>query len=282
MKLHGFLRIIRCILSVAATYVVITHVSSAAVPQQADKSQLLKELTDRLEKGDFPGVLLNKVVNAKVVEAIPVLKSKFADIKSKPTDNAFLNDQLTMKSLIASALVQLGEPDRQYWDYLVDLAKMAVDSDAPFPPFAKDKQGNLIPKVLSNEFVAWAKSHRQPPEVAARDQMGMQLRLTPLAKTGDPRGYTILRKALLSRNTLIQAAGAQGLALLGDKNSIPLIVNACANAPDSSSASLIARALIFFDDPAAQSAARRFISDGHLLETLRATFREKGPRGQFE
>jgi HEAT repeat protein len=52
---------------------------------------------------------------------------------------------------------------------------------------------------------------------------------------------------------------ADGLARARDKDSVPLIIDACKNAsPDVASG--IAQALVYFDDPRAQNAVDQYLS----------------------
>jgi hypothetical protein len=58
---------------------------------------------------------------------------------------------------------------------------------------------------------------------------------------------------------MIENAAAQGLAELQDKDSVPLIIEACKRAP-AEAASVIAGSLVYFDDPDAQSAVDAYVS----------------------
>jgi hypothetical protein len=101
-----------------------------------------------------------------------------------------------------------------------------------------------------------------------------------LARTGDARGLAMLRRGLSSRNDLIRALAAKGLALLEGRDSVPAIIAACGTAP-AQAAELVARALVFFDDPRAQAAADTYIKDADVLRELRRLSRERGPAGVF-
>lgn len=68
---------------------------------------------------------------------------------------------------------------------------------------------------------------------------------------------------------------ALGLAKLQDKESIPLIIEACQRA-NPEMAPFLARSLVFFDDSQAQNAAEKFISNKKSLEELRRRIRERG------
>ena len=73
---------------------------------------------------------------------------------------------------------------------------------------------------------------------------------------------------------MVQAAGAQGLAKIQDKDSIALIIEACKRAP-SASANIIAVPLIYFDDPEAQSAV-----DHYVPKQMASTYRQAAAAGQ--
>jgi hypothetical protein len=184
------------------------------------------------------------------VQAIPSLKEWF----SRSQDEE-------MKGELASALVRLRDPDNAYWDFLTNRAKPVVESEAPFPiGDSKEKPG------LSPEFVAWAKAHKLSAEEAAAAVLQLPTKLVPLAKTGDPRGIPLLRKALQSPNILIQTAGAFGLAKAQDKGAVPLILEACKKAPTDFAAHSLADALIYFDDPQAESEFHHYFPDVNIHE----------------
>jgi PBS lyase HEAT-like repeat len=110
----------------------------------------------------------------------------------------------------------------------------------------------------SPAFVEWAKAHGQSPQSAGRDAMYLLPgRLTLLASTGDQRAIPLLRRGLSSPNHMIEIAAANGLAELQDKESIPLIIEACKRAPEA--AGVIAQSLVYFDDAEAQAAVDTYV-----------------------
>jgi HEAT repeat protein len=148
-----------------------------------------------------------------------------------------------------------------------------VERDAP-SVISYDAEGKRRPD--SPELVAWAKDHHLSPGEAAENAMTR----TPapvafLAMTGDLRGIPILRQALSSPNFLIQAFAAKGLALVQDKESIPLIIEACRKAPADVSVA-IAQALPYFDDdPLAQRAANTFLPK-EMAVAIRESVKARG------
>ena len=213
-----------------------------------------------VKSGDFSPVHVETIAAAGAVEAIPILKEQFAR-----------SQDWLIKAKLASALVKLGgDQDDIYWDFLVKQATLAVESDAPdfmnFDPQAKDSAGP------SPEFIAWANAHKLDVQEAGGDAMlWFPARLTLLASTGDRRAIPLLRQGLLSPNHQIEYAAALGLAELQDKDSIPYIVQACEAAPADLPA-LIARSLVYFDDPEAQKALDKYVSkeDARRLREGRA------------
>jgi PBS lyase HEAT-like repeat len=74
----------------------------------------------------------------------------------------------------------------------------------------------------------------------------------------EARAIPLLRLALLSPNHMIEIFAAKGLAEIGDKDSIPFIIDASKKAPKEA-ASVIAESLVYFDDNSAQSAVDQYI-----------------------
>jgi hypothetical protein len=213
-------------------------VADAYVPKAPDP-------VEALQGGNFTPVFIEKVAAAHDLRAVPILKEQFK--RSQDT---------IMKAHIASALVRLGEADETYWDFLVEQAKGAVENGAPSVA-AFDPQGK--PKGTSPEFITWAKTHASSVASAKADAMiWLPQRVLFLALTGDSRAAPLLRRGLSSPNFMIQADAATGLAKLQDKDSVPLIIEACKNAP-AEPASTIAKALVYFDDPQAQKAVDKYI-----------------------
>jgi HEAT repeat protein len=184
---------------------------------------------------------VEQIVRAKASQAIPMLEDKFGRTEDGGE-----------KSHIASALVRLGDKNYYYWDFLMQQANLALESDAPeFMNF--DSKGKLAPGP-SPAFIAWAKAHKQSPEALGEQEV--YVRPEPigfLADTGDPRAIPLLRRALLSPNFMIQSLAAEGLGEMKDIDSVPLIIEACKLAPADVAISL-AKTLAYFDDPRARAA----------------------------
>ncbi|HYX51968.1 MAG TPA: hypothetical protein VE783_00850 [Candidatus Limnocylindrales bacterium] len=239
---------------------VVLVAASAAAQGRGSVDEAISEI----KSGHVDPVVLQRLARAHAVEAINPLREQFARTQ----------DDL-LKDAIASTLVRLGVEDRSYWDYLEQNARKAIESDAPFPS-AFDVQGHAIRKQLSPEFLEWAKRNQLDVQQAVTIQMQrMPAQVSFLAATRDPRATELLRRAMASRNYLVEAVAARGLASLQDSDSVSLIVTACRRAP-SEAAELVARSLVFFQTPQAQSAAESFIQNPETLDQLRKLSKEKG------
>jgi len=220
------------------------NAASGQSPTTPSKAQRLADAIRRVQENDlgtgYVDALSNVyiIADAQAVEAIPILE-KYYGRTSDPE----------IKAGVASALVRMGDRDDAYWDYLVKLATPALESDAPYPLNLHPANEN---DHVSPEFQAWATSHNLSIESATHlVMMDLPGKLAPLAQSGDARGVRMLRLALTSSNIMIATLGAAGLAEAQDKASIPLIIDACRNAPPSM-AHFFADSLLFFDDPDAE------------------------------
>jgi hypothetical protein len=230
-----------------------------AAPGQPDK---LANAISQVESGTFSNYAVEQIARAHAVKEIPVLEKQFV----------VASEEVNLKGQIASALVRLGDKNDIYWNYLVEQATEAVNSDLPFPT-ARDSKGVPIRGQLSPEFNAWVKAHNIPPEAVGELVYTLPGKVILLAGARDPRGVPLLRRALQSANPMIAAFAANGLAAIQDKSSIPLIIAACKRPyPDESE--VIAQSLIYFDDAEAQSAA-----DLYLPKELAQALREARAKG---
>jgi hypothetical protein len=227
-----------------------------------DKSKI-PETLQKIKAGKFVGVDVDLLAETKATEAIPDLEIQFANSK----------DTLD-KAKIAQALVKLGDKKNTYWDFLVYLATPAVESDAP-SPITFNSQGNSVPGI-SPQFIAWAKANNADATAGEDAIYPNPGKVMLLGATGDRRAIPLLRRALMSPNYLVEAAAAKGIAEIQDKDSIPLIIDACTKAP-SEAASLIAESLVYFDDPQAQRAVDMYISKNFAISLRGARARGKTP-----
>ena len=89
-----------------------------------------------------------------------------------------------------------------------------------------------------------------------------------LAVAGDSRSYDLFVDGLDSLNPPVVVGAARGLGYIGDDNAIPLIEQA-GNRPSLASLQvMLAEALLYFDDPAADRIVSGWITDPVLLQEL--------------
>jgi len=207
---------------------------------------------------------VNVIADARAVQGIPVLEQYYGRTQDPE-----------IKAGVASALVRLGDKDDSYWAYLVTLASPSLDSDVPDSTSAlSGKESDISP-----ELKAWAGAHHLTVEAAVKLLVfDLPSHLVPLARTGNPRGIPLLRRALASPNTLIASTGAAGLAQAQDADSIPLIIAACKRTPPFWGTSF-ADSLLFFDDPRAQRTFVAYFPDVNVAEARK--FRRYRPWGGF-
>jgi HEAT repeat protein len=113
-----------------------------------------------------------------------------------------------------------------------------------------DSQEKPVEGPSSSE--AWAKQDREFNEMLTFVDI--------VAETRDPRGVRLLRRALSSPDSETQNQAAYGLARAQDKDSIPLIIDVCKSARPDLAAAIASNALVYFDDPRAQSAVDQYLS----------------------
>jgi HEAT repeat protein len=184
-----------------------------------------------------PRFYVGKAAATHPAETVAILKKNFVNTQDE-----------RQKAQIASALIGLGDKEDIYWDFLLRLETSLLEGEVS-SAVKSDSQGKPIEGPSEDE--AWAKQNREFNEMLTFVEI--------VAETREPRGVRLLRRALLSPDYKIQTFAAAGLVRARDNDSIPLIIDACKNAsPDV--ASSIAQALVYFDDPRAQSAVDRYLS----------------------
>jgi hypothetical protein len=185
------------------------------------------------------------IADAGAVQAIPALEEQF----KRATD-------VDTKVSIASGLVRLKDRNDTYWNFLLEQATLAVDSNIPDSNFS-ESEGKMM--ITTPELQTWADTHNVSFNTAYHyARFDISGKVLQLATTGDPRGIPLLQRALQSRNYLIVSFAAKGLAQIQDKQSIPLIIAAAQKAPTGYN-SLIAESLVYFDDARAQSAVDTYM-----------------------
>jgi hypothetical protein len=232
------------------------HQPQSQKPFWMDDPSTLPKSTARIEQGKAFPADYEVIARWHDVHAIPLLKTQFDKTKDPAT-----------RAKIASVLLGLGVKGGPYWDYLADNAQNVLQ-DPPPTPFDLDANG--IATAPSSTFSEWAKKHNMSVEMAFYNATTEALgAITYLGLSDDPRAVPILRKALASKNYLIQAKAARGLANLHDTASVPAIIRVCQNAPKQT-ASVIAESLVYFDDPVAQHAVDLYVPQATAEELREA------------
>ena len=223
-----------------AARVGVPHDSEAALNQIR-----LNEALKRIRLGNVLPSDLYFVVEAGRSEAISDLKKIF---ESTTGDEA-------IKYQIASALIRLGDKGSVWWDFLVQGAADALNSDAP-SPFGYDASGKPMTEP-SPDYVAWAKANKLTLEQADNMVVLNSTRLLALGQTRDRRAIPLLRQALSSSYFINRSFAIEALAQLQDAESIPFIVSALRRSRPKE-ASAMSFYLKEFKDPQAQAATKEF------------------------
>jgi hypothetical protein len=179
------------------------------------------------------------------------------------------------KQTIASKVLSLGERDEEYWSYLVQYAKAAIESPIP-DPVAIDKDGRTIRGQFSAQFVAWCDQNKVDPRMIAGEvfyRLPSDVKL--LGATRDPRIFELLLRGLESKNSMIVIASAMGLANLQDKRALKPIIATLQRVPTGAGQAIAETSLVYFDDREAQVAVERVISDERTLAQLREMAKRK-------
>jgi HEAT repeat protein len=195
---------------------------------------------DFLKQGTYGPVTQEQVAEAQAGQLVPILEARFVT-----------SQDAVVKARVARALVDLGDKGNAYWDFLVQQAKLAIESDAP------SSQCYSSTNCTGHaEYVVWARAHNVSEDTKAEMELQWLLEERVQLVFGDPRGISLLREALKSPNINVVSTGADGLTRALDKDSIPLIVEACKRF-HGEEVPLISHTLRqFMRDPDARAAAR--------------------------
>jgi hypothetical protein len=205
-------------------------------------SQTGRIVIDSLKQGTYGPATQEQIAEAQAGQLVPILEARFVT-----------GQDAEVKARVAKALVDLGDKGNAYWDFLVQQAKLAIESDAPSPQCVSS--ANCI-SGHPPEYVAWARAHNVPEGSQAEIALNWLPGKVYLV-SGDPRGIPLLREALKSPNRDIVSTGAEWLARAHDMDSIPLIVEACKREHDPDEVRQISHTLrAFANDPKARAAAQ--------------------------
>jgi hypothetical protein len=162
----------------------------------------VRSVIDSLKQGTYGPATQEQIAEAQAGQLVPILEARFVT-----------SEDAEVKARVARALVDLDDKGNAYWDFLVQEAKLAIESDAPSPQC--QSSANCISGHPA-EYVAWARVHNisegSQAETASYGREGKVYLVF-----GDGRGIPLLREALKSPNREVVWAGARGLARANDK-----------------------------------------------------------------
>lgn len=203
-------------------------------------SAKVRSVIDSLKQGAYGPVTQEQITEAQTGQLVRILETRF--VTSEDAD---------VKARVARSLVDLGDKGNAYWDFLVQQAKLAIESDAP-----STRCYSSTNCTGHSAYVAWARVHNAPEDSQAEMALTWLLEERVQLVFGDPRGISLLREALKSPNINVVSTGADGLTRALDKDSIPLIVQACKRF-HGEEVPLISHTLRrFMTDPDARAAAQ--------------------------
>ncbi len=190
-----------------------------------------------------------------------------------------LSSDPAMKQRVASILLSVGARDKVYHDYLEHAAREALTDDTPWPAKYNEKGEK---EDWNPVFLEWCKKRGLMPWATLKQQYyEVPVPWYYVAAAGDPEFYDLLIEGLHSRNLMIVATVAKGLAKLQDAKAIePLIATGQHTVGEARFG--IGESLLYFSDPRAQVAADEFISDKKLLELKRQQAKERGVKSLFQ
>jgi hypothetical protein len=150
------------------------QVQTEKLPYAVDRANVPDAIA-KVKSGEFRAVHVDLIARASAIEGIPALKDQFDRVR----------DPL-LKDKIAAALLRLGEKDDKYWEFLVNEAKAALESNTPnFVSY--DSEGKAV-SAPSPEFEAWLQTSGTSDESAMDDSMYLLPgRVALLGWSGDPR-----------------------------------------------------------------------------------------------
>jgi len=166
------------------------------------------------------------------------------------------------KMQFASRVIRLGfkNKDEEYFQYLAERAKVAIEREVPFP-LKFDEKGKWVRGEMSEAFLNWCAKHQVEPGEMAKTLLQKDLvPVMALAYLGDPRALPLLLRGLASPNLYVVKQAANGLGLIGDARAITPIVEAIEKVPEEVR-ELFASELGYFAHPKAHAALARFIQD---------------------
>src|ERR1700724_4154878 len=82
----------------------------------------VRSVIDSLKQGTYGPATQEQIAEAQAGQLVPILEARFVT-----------SQDAEVKARVAHSLVNLGDKGNAYWDFLVQQAKLAIESDAPAP-----------------------------------------------------------------------------------------------------------------------------------------------------
>jgi hypothetical protein len=236
-------------------FVVLTGLWLAVPPGVGQDS--LSEMLNRLTGEQFDEPVLYAIEgNRSDPRIVPALEAAFGRRSAKRE-----------KQEVAMTLLRLGDKSAEYFDFLAQYAREAVEDRSPsFIYF--DANGRSVRGRFSTAFETWcALNGKEPKSVAA-----VQIEVYPqdvqfLARSEDQRGAELLRKGLNSPHPYVVAFCVEGLGRLQDVAAIPFIAKECERLEQDARIA-VAMALPWYSSPEAYQLMERLVPDRKYRDFL--------------
>ncbi len=225
-------------------------------------------LADYFRSPPYPIFAIRRLMDIGDPVVIPRLEQAFKRERREPA-----------QEFLAAALVDLGDPKPEYFDFVAARAEVAVTSDLPFPIQLGShiRPGASLPP-FKNAFLTWVRRHDVDLNTAlGQAAFDMPGTVEALGEADDLRSRPIFLRGLKSPNVLVVFAAALGLARLQDNKAVPSIIVA-AKRERYQERRMVAKTLLYFSTPKAQHAADRLIGDSGLTQHWRAEVKKRGWR----
>jgi hypothetical protein len=127
------------------------------------------------------------------------------------------------KQILAVRLLRLGEKSEEYFDYVAQFARQAIDDKTP-EAFQPDQSGHIVRGEFAAEFLNWcAQNGRDPKDVAAIQYGVYPNDMLLLAEAYDRRAVELFRRGLETNQTQVILYSVQGLGRLTEVSALPAI-----------------------------------------------------------
>lgn len=235
----------------AITTMLVLTLSSASLKAQrggtaTPQANALTSAIQSVQSNDYAPYDLQVIADHHFQAAIPLLRQRFSEAK---------DDEL--KGKLAVVLLELGDSAHKedYFRYLQNSAKPAVDSDEPWP-YAFGPDGSDT-KVSSPAFLDWVRRNHTTTDASEKKAFFTDpMRVALLSGCPDVRAVPLLLRALHSPNYILRAQASEGLFRLEGKDAAPAILSAAAATPNLQRR-LILRPLLQSANPSIRAQAQK-------------------------